>query len=183
MSQNSRKMTSFNPYIFRAFYDWLVDNQITPHLVVNADKPRVEVPREYVRRHTIILSISPKATCDFHIGSQGITFSARFNGQERFVSVPYRAMQELFAVETSMSYPIGLWMGMENESEDEEQAAEATGTQSAAAEAGTQEASAQFATVEFSGSSGDDAGADGTAADKDKNEPLPSFTLVGSDQN
>lgn len=177
MSRNSRTMTSFNPYIFRAFYDWLVDNQITPHLVVNADKPRVEVPREYVNHHTIILSISPQATRDFHIGTHGITFSARFSGQERFVSVPFQAMQELFAVETSMSYPIGLWMGMQEDESVEEPAAD---DRDPAAKDSAEEESASFATVEFTG--GDSAGSDDSAEAgerENKNEPLPSFTLVG----
>ena len=32
-----QRMSSFNPYIFKAFYDWLIDNEITPHLLVNAE--------------------------------------------------------------------------------------------------------------------------------------------------
>ncbi|MGR5541971.1 ClpXP protease specificity-enhancing factor SspB, partial [Vibrio campbellii] len=29
-------MTPRRPYLLRAFYEWLVDNDLTPHLVVDA---------------------------------------------------------------------------------------------------------------------------------------------------
>ncbi len=42
-------MTSNKPYLIRAMYDWIVDNDLTPYLLVNADYPQVEVPQEYVQ--------------------------------------------------------------------------------------------------------------------------------------
>jgi len=30
-------MTPNRPYLLRAFFDWIVDNECTPHLVVDAD--------------------------------------------------------------------------------------------------------------------------------------------------
>ncbi len=119
----TKKMTSFNPHIFKAFYDWLLENDITPHLVVNADLPGVVVPREFVHQHVIILSISPLATRDFIIHSTGITFMARFHGVEQQVVVPFRSMQELFAVETSISYPIALWLADDQSQDETEQGA------------------------------------------------------------
>lgn len=32
-------MTPSRPYLLRAFFDWLLDNDLTPHLVVNANIP------------------------------------------------------------------------------------------------------------------------------------------------
>ncbi|MBU3826159.1 MAG: ClpXP protease specificity-enhancing factor [Candidatus Anaerobiospirillum merdipullorum] len=123
----TKKMTSFNPHIFHAFYDWLIENDITPHLVVNANRPGVVVPRQFVQNGTIILSISPLATREMSINRRDISFVARFQGQDQHVVVPYTAMQELFAVETSTSFPISLWMNeqdddmaLEDGSEDDE---------------------------------------------------------------
>jgi stringent starvation protein B len=52
-------MTSNRPYLLRAFFDWIVDNECTPHLVVNADFPAVQVPTQFVQDGQIVLNISP----------------------------------------------------------------------------------------------------------------------------
>ncbi|MFO5801930.1 stringent starvation protein B, partial [Klebsiella pneumoniae] len=33
------QLTPRRPYLLRAFYDWLLDNQLTPHLVVIVTLP------------------------------------------------------------------------------------------------------------------------------------------------
>lgn len=38
-------MTSNKPYLIRAFYDWIVDNDLTPYILVDASNPNVQVPR------------------------------------------------------------------------------------------------------------------------------------------
>ncbi len=38
-------MKSSRPYLARALYEWLLDNELTPYLVVDATLPGVEVPR------------------------------------------------------------------------------------------------------------------------------------------
>ncbi|STQ08926.1 stringent starvation protein B [Enterobacter cloacae] len=47
------------PYLLRAFYEWLLDNQLTPHLVVDVTLPGVLVPMEYARDGQIVLNIAP----------------------------------------------------------------------------------------------------------------------------
>lgn len=37
-------MNSSRPYLVRALYEWIVDNDCTPHLLVNVDYPGVRVP-------------------------------------------------------------------------------------------------------------------------------------------
>ena len=49
-------MTTTRPYLIRAFYDWIVDNDCTPHLVVNAEYEAVEVPLDYVESGQIVLN-------------------------------------------------------------------------------------------------------------------------------
>lgn len=38
------QLTPRRPYLLRAFYEWLLDNQLTPHLVVDVTLPGVQVP-------------------------------------------------------------------------------------------------------------------------------------------
>ena len=33
------ELTARRPYLLRAFYEWLLDNQLTPHLVVDINLP------------------------------------------------------------------------------------------------------------------------------------------------
>jgi stringent starvation protein B len=35
------QLTPRRPYLLRAFYEWLLDNQLTPHLVVDVTLPGV----------------------------------------------------------------------------------------------------------------------------------------------
>ena len=68
------KMTPRRPYMLRAFYDWLVDNDLTPHLVVAATLPGVRVPVEFVQDGQIILNIAPRAVGNLELGNEAITF-------------------------------------------------------------------------------------------------------------
>ena len=65
-------MTSNRPYLIRAMFDWIVDNDLTPYLLVNADYPGVEVPMEHVNEGRIVLNISPKACRGLHLGNDRI---------------------------------------------------------------------------------------------------------------
>ena len=54
------QLTPRRPYLLRAFYEWLLDNQLTPHLVVDVTLPGVQVPMEYARDGQIVLNIAPR---------------------------------------------------------------------------------------------------------------------------
>jgi stringent starvation protein B len=47
-------MTSHRPYLLRALYEWIADNGMTPHLLVDATQPGVCVPAHTVKdgKHT-----------------------------------------------------------------------------------------------------------------------------------
>ena len=36
------------PYLLRALYDWIVDSELTPYLLVAVDRDEVQVPEDYV---------------------------------------------------------------------------------------------------------------------------------------
>ena len=92
-------MTPRRPYMLRAFYNWLVDNDLTPHLVVDAQSAGVRVPLEFVQDGQIILNIAPRAVGNLDLGNDVITFSARFSGRPHSIIVPLYAVQAIYARE------------------------------------------------------------------------------------
>lgn len=92
-------MTPRRPYMLRAFYEWLVDNDLTPHLVVDAEMSGVRVPVEFVQDGQIILNIAPRAVGNLELGNEAVTFSARFSGRPHSVIVPLYAVQAIYARE------------------------------------------------------------------------------------
>lgn len=92
-------MTSNKPYLIRAFYDWIVDNQLTPYILVNASYPGVQVPTEHIRHDRIVLNISPTATRGLLLENDRIVFTARFSGQTEQIFVSPSAVLEIYAKE------------------------------------------------------------------------------------
>jgi len=92
-------MTSSRPYLLRAFYDWIVDNNATPYIVVDADLPGVDVPREYIENGRIVLNISPSAARDLVLENDRVVFNARFSGVPYDIYIPIRAITAVYAKE------------------------------------------------------------------------------------
>lgn len=92
-------MTPRRPYLLRAFYDWLVDNDLTPHLVVDATLPGVKVPMEFVSDGQIILNIAPRAVGNLELGNEAVSFNARFSGRPHSVIAPMYAVMAIYARE------------------------------------------------------------------------------------
>ncbi len=92
-------MTSSKPYMIRAVYEWLMDNALTPHVLVATDMPMVEVPVEYVRDGRIVLNISTSAVQGLHMANDALTFSARFGGVPRSLYIPVTAVLGIYARE------------------------------------------------------------------------------------
>ena len=81
------QLTPRRPYLLRAFYEWLLDNQLTPHLVVDVPLPGVQVPMEYARDGQIVLNIAPRAVGNLELANDEVRFNARFGGIPRHVSL------------------------------------------------------------------------------------------------
>ncbi|MEQ8800214.1 MAG: ClpXP protease specificity-enhancing factor [Salinisphaeraceae bacterium] len=93
-------VTSRRPYLIRAIYDWVLDNGLTPHLLVAADAVGVEVPGEFVTEDSrITINVSPTAVRNLELGNDWIHFSARFSGRPFQVNVPPGAVLALYARE------------------------------------------------------------------------------------
>ncbi|AKH22236.1 ClpXP protease specificity-enhancing factor [Sedimenticola thiotaurini] len=92
-------MSSNRPYLIRALYEWLVDNNLTPHLLVDAEKGDVIVPREFVEDGRIVLNVAPTAVRNLTLGNDYVTFNARFGGTPMDVVVPPEAVLGIYARE------------------------------------------------------------------------------------
>lgn len=92
-------MTSNRPYLIRALFEWLVDNELTPHLLVDAEFEQVMVPRKYVEEGRVVLNINPRAVANLQLGNDWISFNARFGGVSEEVMVPPAAVLGIYAKE------------------------------------------------------------------------------------
>ena len=92
-------MTSSRPYLLRALYEWILENQCTPYIVVNAYANDVMVPQEYVKDGQIILNISPTAVHALEMNNEAVNFSGRFSGIPTPVYVPVTAVMGIYARE------------------------------------------------------------------------------------
>lgn len=95
-------MTPSRPYLLRAFFDWLLDNDLTPHLVVNVNIPHVQVPLQYAQDGQIVLNIAPRAVMQFHMDNDAVSFSARFGGVSQQVYIPMAAILAIHARENGV---------------------------------------------------------------------------------
>lgn len=92
-------MTPSRPYIMRALYEWIVDNDCTPYVLVDAAASDVMVPQQFVKDGQIVLNISPGAVMDLNIGNDAMAFNGRFGGVATDVYVPISAVVGIYARE------------------------------------------------------------------------------------
>ncbi len=93
-------MTSSRPYFVRALYEWIVDNNCTPHILVDAHIEGVRVPQQHVNKEgQIILNIAPGAVSDFVMDNDYVAFSARFGGVANQLFIPCTAILGIYARE------------------------------------------------------------------------------------
>jgi len=94
------EFTSNKPYLLRAIYDWTLDNDATPHILISALNPQVDVPQQFVEDGKIILNVSPSAANNLLIDNDGVSFSARFGGKPYTIYSPIGSVLALYASET-----------------------------------------------------------------------------------
>lgn len=94
-----KKMTSSRPYLLRSLNEWIYDNDMTPHIVVDALQKDVIVPTEFVSSGKIVLNVSANAVHSLTIDNDFMSFSARFSGKAMDVIVPIHAILAIYAKE------------------------------------------------------------------------------------
>ncbi|ERI53845.1 peptidase [Pseudomonas sp. EGD-AK9] len=109
-------MNSSRPYLVRALYEWIVDNDCTPHLLVNAEYPGVQVPPGFASDGQIVLNASPGAVRHLHMGNQAVSFEGRFGGVAHSLYIPAAAILAIYARENGQ----GMVFDMEPPQADDE---------------------------------------------------------------
>lgn len=92
-------MTSSRPYLIRALYEWIVDNELTPYLLVDATQEGLHAPLEYADKGKLVLNVAPRAVRALKLGNSAIDFNARFGGSARDVHLPVQAVLAVYARE------------------------------------------------------------------------------------
>jgi stringent starvation protein B len=93
-------MTSHRPYLLRALYEWIADNGMTPHVLVDAGQPGVQVPPHTVKDGRVVLNIAERAVAKLEMDNESVRFTARFGGVSYPVQVPIAAVLAIYARET-----------------------------------------------------------------------------------
>jgi stringent starvation protein B len=100
MSEDAPSMSSHRPYLLRALNEWIADNGMTPHLLVDAARPGVQVPQQAVSDGKVVLNIAERAVARLLIDNDTVSFTARFGGVSHPVVVPIAAVLAIYARET-----------------------------------------------------------------------------------
>jgi len=109
------------PYLLKALYEWVLDNNMTPHLAVDATLQGVQVPGQFIQDGQITLNIAPTAVQHLLIDDQAVSFNARFGGVPMNVYVPMVAVMAIFTRENGMGMGFGVEPGVEELFEQAEQ--------------------------------------------------------------
>ncbi len=99
MSSSLEGMTTNRPYLLRALYEWITDNGLTPHVLVNAEVAGVDVPDHVVQKGKVVLNIANGATEHLQLDNDTIYFKARFSGKPYPISIPMDAVIAIYAQE------------------------------------------------------------------------------------
>jgi stringent starvation protein B len=92
-------MTSLKPYLIRSIYEWIIDNNLTPYLLVDAENGNASLPREFIEDKKIVLNIRPQAIQGLSLGNDEIQFNARFSGKPMQIVAPVAAVMAIYAKE------------------------------------------------------------------------------------
>lgn len=88
-------------------HEWMVDNGLTPHVVVDARREGVVVPSEHVQDGKLVVNVSPAATRGLTLGNDIVSFEARFGGVSRPLQIPMEAVLGIYARETGQGMIFG----------------------------------------------------------------------------
>ena len=111
-------MTPNRPYIIRALYEWITDNQLTAHLLINAGVAGVEVPERAIQKNKVVLNIDPGAVENLDLGNEWLFFNTRFAGVKEAIRIPIEAVIAVYARENGQ----GMMFAQDEELDSDSQA-------------------------------------------------------------
>jgi stringent starvation protein B len=89
-------MTDQKPYYIRALWEWMVDNKVRPHVLINTKHPGVVCPPQLKLQPTTF-NISDAACAMLNISNHQITGSMRFNGKACPITFPLDSVLAIFS--------------------------------------------------------------------------------------
>lgn len=109
-------MNSNKPYLLRALHEWILDNGLTPHIIVDIQGEGVDVPQQAIQDGKLVLNIAPRATRNLELGNDSISFEARFAGAPYPIYLPIDAVMAIYARENGQ----GMMFARDKESAESE---------------------------------------------------------------
>lgn len=114
-------MSPSKPYLLQSLYQWIVDNDMTPYILVDVNlDANVKVPMNHVKDGEIVLNISSSACRDLSIKPQGVQFDASFSGVIESIDIPMVCIMAIYSFENGK--------GMVFDDHDEDSAQEGHGS-------------------------------------------------------
>lgn len=84
------------PYLLRALYEWILDSDEVPNILVDTEVAGVIVPTEYVQDGQIVLNISPTAVKDLSLGNDYVMCFGRFSGRNSEIVLPIESIRAIY---------------------------------------------------------------------------------------
>ncbi len=120
------------PYLLRALYEWIVDSEEVPNILVDAEIDGVVVPNEHVRDGQIVLNISPQAVRNLNLGNDYVMCEGRFSGRSFELILPIESIRAIYCRDSGQ----GLAFDDEDLNQDLDQEFDQNGTADPRSEAG-----------------------------------------------
>ncbi len=89
-------MKARRPYLLRALYEWILDSDEVPNILVDTEVAGVIVPKEYVQDGQIVLNISPTAVKDLSLGNDYVMCFGRFFGRNFEIVLPIESIRAIY---------------------------------------------------------------------------------------
>ena len=100
-------MTPSKPYLVRALYEWILDNDTTPYILVDTSSDQVSIPPGIANDGKVVLNLAPAAVQNLEMTNEYLSFSARFNGVAEDLYCPLASLLAIYARENGegMMFP------------------------------------------------------------------------------
>ncbi|MFV2033217.1 MAG: ClpXP protease specificity-enhancing factor [Gammaproteobacteria bacterium] len=92
-------MRSSKPYLIRALYEWLLDNEVTPYILIDTSHRGVVIPKALATDRRLVLNLAPSAIDKLDMTNDHLSFSARFGGVAQDVYCPMDSILAIYARE------------------------------------------------------------------------------------
>ncbi len=109
-------MSNSLPYITSALYDWIEDNNCSPHIVFKSNHPGVVIPAEQLDPNETVLNISHAAIKNLKINTLGMQFLTSFQGKISHIILPLESLIAIYAIENGEGFLLQNFQAIHNKS-------------------------------------------------------------------